>query len=329
MEIHSEMVNVLGESAPSKSMVCKWALEFQRGRTSIEDDPRSGRPKSASTPEIIEQIHVIVSEDPTVTTREIAHTIGISDERVRHILHKELQMKKLFGKVVPHTLTIQQKLARKQISQRHLDRFKKNKTDFVRRFITMDETWIYHHDPKLKQERLQWTEAGCSAPKQTKHERSAKKVLASVFWDAKGILLIDYLEKGKTINSEYYCNLLDQLDAKIHEKRPGLQHKKIIFHQDNAPAHKSVLSMSKFNELKYELLDHPPYSPDLAPSDFYLFRNLKQFLRGKHFLSNEEAIAAVEAYFADLPETHFRDGIKLLESHWAKCIKVNGDYIEE
>ncbi|EFN75620.1 Histone-lysine N-methyltransferase SETMAR, partial [Harpegnathos saltator] len=71
------------------------------------------------------------------------------------------------------------------------------------------------------------------------------------------------------------------------------------------------------------------YSPDLAPSDLYLFRNLKQFLRRKRFLSNEEAIAAVEAYFADLPETHFRDEIKLLESHWAKCIEVNGNYIKE
>ncbi|EFN84600.1 Histone-lysine N-methyltransferase SETMAR, partial [Harpegnathos saltator] len=89
-------------------------------------------------------------------------------------------------------------------------------------------------------------------------------------------------------------------------KQPGLQHKQIIFHQDNAPTHKSVLSMFKFNELKYKLLDHPLYSPDLAPSDF---RNLKQFLRGKHFLSNEEAIAAVEAYFVDFPETYFRDGV--------------------
>ena len=100
---------------------------------------------------------------------------------------------------MPHSLTIQQKLNRKQISQRNLKRFKQNQTDFVRRFITMDETWIYHHDPKLKQERLQWIEAGSSAPKQVKSERSAKKIMASIFWDAKGVLLIDYLEKGKTI----------------------------------------------------------------------------------------------------------------------------------
>ena len=151
------MLNVLGESAPSYATVKNWVAEFKRGRTSLEDEPRDGRPKIASTSEMIEKIHEIVTEDPSLSTRKIADTLGISTERARHILHNELQMKKLFVKLVPHTLTIQQKLNRKQICQRHLDRFKKSKIDFVRHFITMDEKWIYHHDPKLKQERLQWS----------------------------------------------------------------------------------------------------------------------------------------------------------------------------
>ena len=67
--------------------------------------------------------------------------------------------------------------------------------------------------------------------------------MASVFWDVKRILLIDYLEKGRTITGKYYSKFLDQLDAEIHEKRTSLKKKKIIFHQDNAPAHKSVLAM--------------------------------------------------------------------------------------
>jgi hypothetical protein len=70
-----------------------------------------------------------------------------------------------------------------------------------------------------------------------------------VFWDAEGLLFIDYLEKGKTITREYYSNLLTGLDEKIREKRPSLQKKKIIFHQDNAPAHKSVLAMGKLRDL--------------------------------------------------------------------------------
>jgi len=171
------------------------------------------------------------------------------------------------------------------------------------------------HDPKSKQEAKEWCEPGISAPKRVRVQKSAKKVLVSVFWNAKGILFVDYFQIGKTINSDYYCNLLDQLDVKIREKRPGLQKKKIIFHQDNAPSHTAQKTIAKISELKYELLQHPPYLPDLAPSDFWLFSHLKKFMRGKRFSLNEEVIAAVEAYFDSLPDFHFRDGIHKLENH--------------
>jgi len=110
-----------------------------------------------------------------------------------------------------------------------LGAFQQNKTDFVCQFINMDETWIHHYTPESKQHSKQWTKAGCSAPKKTKSAPSAGKVMASVFWDAEGILFVDYLEKGKTITREYYSNLLTRLDEKIHEKRPGLQKKKSSF----------------------------------------------------------------------------------------------------
>jgi len=143
-------------------------------------------------------------------------------------------------------LTADQKRTCMKISEQCLERFNKNKTNFVHQFIIMDETWIHHYTPESKQQSKQWTEAGCSPPKKTRSVSSAGKVMALVFWDAEGILFIDYLEKGKTITREYYSNILTRLDEKIREKRPGLQKKKkIIFHQDNAPAHKSVLAMRK------------------------------------------------------------------------------------
>jgi histone-lysine N-methyltransferase SETMAR len=99
----------------------------------------------------------------------------------------------------------------------------------------------------------------------------------------------------------------------ICEKRPGLQKNKNIFHHDNSPAHKSVLAMGKLRDLRYKLLEHPPYSPDLAPSDFDLFPKLKIFHAGQHLSSNEEAIAAVEGYFVGHTENHYRDGLMALE----------------
>ena len=98
--------------------------------------------------------------------------------------------------------------------------------------------------------------------------------MASVFWNPSGILFIDFIrKKGKKVNSDYYCALLDRLKAEMTRKRPYLLNKS-IFLQDKAPPHKSSKTMAKINELPFELLSHPLYSLDLAPSNFYLFRNL-------------------------------------------------------
>ena len=136
---------------------------------------------------------------------------------------------------------------------------------------------------------------GESAPKRPKTQQSAGKVMASVFWDAHGIIFIDYLEKGKTITGAYYCELLDRLKTEIAIKRPHLAKKKALYHHDNAPAHSSMIAQAKLHEIKFEMVPQPPYSPDLSPSDFYLFPNLKRWLTGQQFYSNEELIAETNA----------------------------------
>jgi hypothetical protein len=101
-----------------------------------------------------------------------------------------------------------------KISEQCLDHFNKNKTDFMHQFITMDETWIHHYTPESKQQSKQWKEAGCSVPKKKRSVPSVGKVMALVFWDAEGILFIDYLEKNKIIIVEYYSNLITRLYKK-------------------------------------------------------------------------------------------------------------------
>jgi histone-lysine N-methyltransferase SETMAR len=150
-------------------------------------------------------------------------------------LHEELDIKKLCARWVPRLLTADGRRTRMKISEQCLERFNKNKTDFVRRFITMDETWIHHYTPESKEESKQWTDAGCPAPKKTRSVPSAGKIMTSVFWDNESVLFIDYLEKGKTITGEYYSNLLTRLDEKIREKRPNLQKKNLSLGQCTGP----------------------------------------------------------------------------------------------
>jgi histone-lysine N-methyltransferase SETMAR len=87
--------------------------------------------------------------------------------------------------------------------------------------------------------------------------------------------------------------------------------------------------LENLRDLHYELLEHPPYSPDMASSDFCLFPKLKLFLAGQRFSSNQETIAAVERYFADLTKNHYRDGIMALQHRWSKCIRLKEDYFEK
>ncbi|EYC30978.1 hypothetical protein Y032_0004g1883 [Ancylostoma ceylanicum] len=149
-EIKSRLDAVLGDSSPSFSTVSFWVLEFRRGRKRSEDESRAGRPKSATTPEIIDKVHDMVLDDRRVKVNEIEEALGISHERVIHILHNELGLKKLSARWVPHLLTPEQKRIRARTSAECLEIFRKNPTDFKRRLITMDETWIHHYTPETK-----------------------------------------------------------------------------------------------------------------------------------------------------------------------------------
>jgi|SRR5687768_3191449 len=318
-----------GTSSPSYSTVKKWHADFKRGNTSTDDAPRSGRPNEAVTEENIRKIHRIVLNDRKVKVSEIADTLHISTERVRNILHEYLDMKKLSARWVPRMLTIDQKQKRVDDSEYCLAYFQRNPSDFLRRFITMDETWIHYYTPESNRQSAEWLQWGENRPKRPKTQRSAGKVMASIFWDSHGIIIIDYLEKGRTITGEYYVTLLDRLDNAIKEKRPHLQKKKVLFHHDNAPPHSSLKAAVKLEQLGYELIPHPPYSPDLAPSDYYLYPNLKRWLQGKRFYTNDEVIFETEGYFAELDKSYYSKGIQMLEDRWKKCIALRGDYTEE
>ena len=84
----------------------------------------------------------------------------------------------------------------------------------------------------------------------------------------------------------------------------------------------------KLNELSFELFPHPPYSPDLAPNDYWLFADLKKILQGKRFGSNEEVIAETEDYFVSKDESFYKKGIKKLENRWNEFITLEGNYAD-
>jgi len=149
----------------------------------------------------------------------------------------------------------------------------------------MDETWLYHYDPETKQQSMKWRHSGSPRPKKFRVQKSAGKVLASIIWDQDGILLIDYLPKGQTINAEYYSSLLVQLKDVLKGKCCGKVTKVVLFLHDSAPAHRALATQKKLAYLGFQCVDHRPSSPDVVPSDYHLFPGLKKQLKDRHFSS--------------------------------------------
>ena len=130
-------------------------------------------------------------------------------------------MRKLSAKWVPKCLNADQKRQQCQSSEQHLEFFRNDPNDLLSRLLTMNETWLYLHDPETKQQSMEWRHSCSPRPKNFRVKKSAGKVLASIFFDQDGILLINYLPKGQTINAEYYLSLLVQLKDILKEKRHG------------------------------------------------------------------------------------------------------------
>lgn len=86
----------------------------------------------------------------------------------------------------------------------------------------MDETWIHHFTPESNGQSAEWHAAGESRPKRAKTQQLTGKVMVSVFWDAHGIIFIDYPQKGQITNSDYYIAVLERLNDEIAKKRPHI-----------------------------------------------------------------------------------------------------------
>ena len=97
--------------------------------------------------------------------------------------------------------------------------------------------------------------------------------MVSIFWDSQGVIMIDYLEQGRTINGAYYSGLLRRQRQEIARKTRGKLTRGVLLLQDNAPVHTSQVAMTAATECGFEIPPHPPYSPDIAHSELYMFPN--------------------------------------------------------
>mgnify|MGYP003564843467 CR=1 FL=1 len=169
--------------------------------------------------------------------------------------------------------------------------------------------WKFPHEPSSKILR-----AGTNYRKVT---------MLTVYWDVKGIMKLEVTE-SRRIDS-FYASVMNE----ARKKRRKPRNADLWLLQDNTPIHNSELSVDEVSKSGLKVLSHPPYSSDLAPSDFFLFQHLKKHLRGQHFSSKSDVEQAVREFFESQPPSFYEMAFQQLLMRWEKCIEVNGSYIEK
>jgi [histone H3]-lysine36 N-dimethyltransferase SETMAR len=303
--IANEMCQTLGDNIITSRTCQSWISKFNEGNFDTLDEERDGRPSIEGVDVIIEECLI---EDPRATCSEIASYTECSIATVwRHM--KALGKKYLANKWVPHKLSEENKANRLRISGENLQKLHSN--HFLNQLITVDEIWIFWDNEGCKpgSHNRSWRGSGDDAPlvcKQT--SMTTRKHLAIIFWDAKGILLYKTLPKNTSITAAVYCEALDELKLALQEKRRRIAEfglNNFHFLHDNARPHTALVTQEKLASLGLIVLPHPPYSPDLSPSDYYLFSPLKAGFKGRNYATKEDIDIAIQTWVDEKPVDFF------------------------
>ncbi len=273
----------------------------------------------------------LVAEDSCRTVRELALLSRVSIGSCHKILREDLRVKKVAAHYVLKILTTDQCLHRMQVCQRNLDRLAQEPF-LLRHVISGDESWVYSFDPVWKHQAASWVGCNDPRPETALQPQSQKNVMLTVFFDDAGVLHHEFTTR--TVNRYTYRRILRRLREKICKRRPGLwtpgfgHAHCVLLHHDNAPAHKALHTRTRLNKTGIKLLEQPPYSPDLATVDFFLFPHLKQVLHGVHFWNVEELKDRVSMVLKSIPSEEFAQAFQDMKKQWQKCVLHEGRYFE-
>ncbi|CAH1973101.1 unnamed protein product [Acanthoscelides obtectus] len=244
----------------------------------------------------------------------IEASLKISKTSIQKNVHEELGVRKLVSRWIPHLLTEEQKAARVNWCQKTLDRFNSGNSKNVYSIVSGDESWIYCYEPENKRQSAVWVFQDEEKP--TKVIRSRTGHIATI-----------PLNDQRTVTVDWYTTIC--LPKVITELRKINPERRIILHQDYASSHAAQKTRQYLTEENVELLDHPPYSPDLIPNDFFTFPKIKNRLRGQRLQSPEEAVDAFKNAVLYLPANEWNKCLENWFERMQMCINLRGEYFEK
>ncbi|UYV83854.1 hypothetical protein LAZ67_X000432 [Cordylochernes scorpioides] len=218
---------------------------------------------------------------------------------------KDLDMIRMSSKFVPRILTEKQKEVRMDVYKNMVE-MTRTDPEWMQKIITEDETWVYQYDPETKRQSSQWIERGEPKPKKARFTKSKVKTLLVTLFDINGLVHHEFIPFGRTINQEVYLGIMRRLREAVRLKRPERwQNNDWILHIDNARPHTAHVVLQFLAKHSTIHIPHPPYSPDLAPNDFFLYPKLKMKLKGRKFDNVDMIQAESKATLRNLSKSDF------------------------
>ncbi|CAH1987575.1 unnamed protein product [Acanthoscelides obtectus] len=245
--------------------------------------------------ENVDAVRKLIIEDKHVTYREVVASLKISKTSIQKLLTEE------------------QKAARVNWCQKTLERFNSGNSKNVYSIVSGDESWIYCYESENKRQSAVWVFQGEEKPTKVIRSRSVSEKMVATF----GHIATIPLNGQRTVTADWYTTIC--LPKAITELRKINPERRIILHQDNASSHTAQKTRQYLTEENVELLDHPPYSPDLSPNDFFTFPKIKNSLR-------EEAVDAFKYAVFYLPANEFNKCFENWFKRMQICINIRGEY---
>ncbi|GFX19561.1 mariner Mos1 transposase [Trichonephila clavipes] len=277
-EAHRMLSNTYGEAAISERTCREWFQRFKNGDFDVEDQHGGGREKVFEDVEL----EALLVQDSCQTQQELAGSLGVTQQAISKRL-KVMGMIQKQGNWVPYELKPRD-VERRLFACEQLLATQRQK-GFLHRIVTGDEKWVRYDNPKR---RKSWGYPGHASTSTAEPNIHGSKVMLSIGWD--GVVYYELLKPTETITGDRYRTQLMRLSRALNDKRSQYneRHDKVILQHDNARPHVAKVVETCLETLKWEVLPHPLYSPDLAPSDYHLFRSMAHGLADQHFRSYEE-----------------------------------------
>jgi histone-lysine N-methyltransferase SETMAR len=277
---------------PSEPTIRKYYKSLSTSSLTLIDPIPSG---PLIKPEKIQAVAQVVGSNRYAGLREIASLAKTNKDTVRKILHTKLKLVKRNLKWIPHRLTDAQKLSRVTIARELLVTLKNDeKNDFIH-ILTGDETWLYYSYPH----ESMWTRSGVVEERE-RRTIGTKKIMLNVFWGVETTALFELLPEGESMTAKSFSSIVVEPLTEYKSLMIG-DDDELLVHMDNAPCHKAKTTRDQLKDAKIIILPQPPYSPDLAPSDFFLFGFLKQRLKGKECSTSKEILKEAEKVMDSIP----------------------------